>query len=108
MGLNAGGLTKEAAKEFGLIVGTPIGVGIIDAHAGGIGSLGSALKDARPHENPFEQSIALIGGTSSCHMVVSREPRFISGVWGPYYGAMVPGMWLNEGGQSATARSLIW
>jgi len=64
------------------------------------------LKNGRPEENPFEHSIALIGGTSSCHMAVSREPRFISGVWGPYYGAMIPGMWLNEGGQSATG-SLI-
>ena len=106
MGLNTGGLTKKAAKELGLTEGTPVGVGIIDAHAGGIGSLGSVLKGTRPEENPFEHSIALIGGTSSCHMAVSREPRFIHGVWGPYYGAMIPGMWLNEGGQSATG-SLI-
>ena len=35
-------------------------------------------------------------------MAVSREPRFIPGVWGPYRSAMVPGMWLTEGGQSAT------
>jgi FGGY-family pentulose kinase len=48
----------------------------------------------------------MIAGTSSCHMAVSFSPRFIPGVWGPYFGAMVPGMWLNEGGQSATG-SLI-
>jgi FGGY-family pentulose kinase len=35
-------------------------------------------------------------------MAVSREPRFIEGIWGPYFSAMVPGMWLSEGGQSAT------
>ena len=35
-------------------------------------------------------------------MAVSPEPRFIPGVWGPYFGAMVPGLWLTEGGQSAT------
>jgi FGGY-family pentulose kinase len=35
-------------------------------------------------------------------MAVSREPRYIDGVWGPYYSAMVPGWWLTEGGQSAT------
>ena len=35
-------------------------------------------------------------------MAVSREPRFIPGIWGPYWSAMVPGLWLTEGGQSAT------
>ena len=35
-------------------------------------------------------------------MAVSPEARFVNGVWGPYYSAMVPGMWLTEGGQSAT------
>jgi FGGY-family pentulose kinase len=39
-------------------------------------------------------------------MAVSREPRFIPGVWGPYFSAMVPGLWLTEGGQSATGALL--
>ena len=81
-------------------------MGIIDAHAGGIGSLGPVLGGSEKAEDAFDRAIALIGGTSSCHMAVSSFPRFISGVWGPYYGAMIPGMWLNEGGQSATG-SLI-
>ena len=46
--------------------------------------------------------LALIGGTSSCHMAVSPEPRFIRGIWGPYHSAMISGLWLIEGGQSAT------
>ena len=54
----------------------------------------------------FDKRLALIGGTSSCHMAVSAQMRKIPGVWGPYYSAMVPGMWLNEGGQSAVG-SLI-
>jgi FGGY-family pentulose kinase len=106
MGAVAGGLTKKAAKDLGLIHGTPVGVGIIDAHAGGIGSLGPVLQEAKVEGDPFRKSIALIAGTSSCHMGVSSKPRFIQGIWGPYYGAMIPGMWLNEGGQSATG-SLI-
>ena len=35
-------------------------------------------------------------------MAVSKDARFVPGIWGPYYSAMVPGMWLTEGGQSAT------
>ena len=100
----AGELTKEAADELGLPEGIAIGVGIIDAHAGGLGSLGAALNSG--DDDPFNHAIALIGGTSSCHLAVSESPRFIDGVWGPYFGAMFPGMWLNEGGQSATG-SLI-
>jgi ribulose kinase len=96
-------LTPEAAAHLGLgPERCVVGVGIIDAHAGGIGSLGMHSAEA---EDPLEQvneTLALIGGTSSCHMAVAEEPRFIPGVWGPYFGAMIPGMWLNEGGQSAT------
>eukprot|EP00076_Gallus_gallus_P043359 XP_025008897.1 FGGY carbohydrate kinase domain-containing protein isoform X3 [Gallus gallus] len=35
---------------------------------------------------------------------VSETPIFVPGVWGPYFSAMVPGLWLNEGGQSATGK----
>jgi len=55
-----------------------------------------------PGESELETRLALIGGTSSCHMAVSRTPRFVPGVWGPYFSAMVPGLWLTEAGQSAT------
>jgi FGGY-family pentulose kinase len=106
MGERAGELTGVAAEELGLAKGIPVGVGIIDAHAGGIGSLGPVLEGSEKAEGAFDRAIALIGGTSSCHMAVSSTPRFIRGVWGPYYGAMIPEMWLNEGGQSATG-SLI-
>nr|XP_057924304.1 FGGY carbohydrate kinase domain-containing protein isoform X2 [Doryrhamphus excisus] len=48
--------------------------------------------------------MAMICGTSSCHMAISERPLFVPGVWGPCLSAMVPDLWLNEGGQSATGR----
>ncbi len=105
MGDCAGGLNYQSAHELGLEVGTPVAVGIIDAHAGGLGVLGMGKKPsagATSSGNIYNDVLCLIGGTSTCHMVVSQKPRFVPGVWGPYYSAMIPGMWLNEGGQSAT------
>jgi FGGY-family pentulose kinase len=102
-----GNLTPTAAQELGLTTNCAVGVGIIDAHAGGLGLLGAIWKD-REGQDPalLETALALIGGTSNCHMAVSREPQFIPGIWGPYYGAMVPGMWLTEGGQSSAGSAI--
>ncbi|MCB2155989.1 FGGY-family carbohydrate kinase [bacterium] len=96
------GLSARAAAELGLEEGTSVGVSIIDAHAGGIGIIGAELDDGPLSPANASTRLALIGGTSSCHMAVSVDPTFIDGVWGPYYSAMIPGYWLNEGGQSAT------
>jgi FGGY-family pentulose kinase len=96
------GLTAKAARELGLRAGIPVGVAIIDAHAGGLGLLGAGLGAGAGSARALNRRLALIGGTSSCHMAVSQRPRFIPGVWGPYFSAMIPGWWLTEGGQSAT------
>jgi FGGY-family pentulose kinase len=96
------GLTARAARDLGLAPGTPVGVAIIDAHAGGLGMLGATLDGVAATPARLNRRLALIGGTSSCHMAVSAQPRFIRGIWGPYYSAMIPGLWLTEGGQSAT------
>jgi D-ribulokinase len=92
------GLTVQAAHELGLHPGTAVATGIIDAHAGGIGTVGV-------DNDPFS-ALAYIFGTSSCTMATTREPAFVPGVWGPYYSAMVPGTWLNEGGQSAAGAAI--
>jgi FGGY-family pentulose kinase len=102
MGEKVGGLTPTAAVDLGLPQGTAVAVSIIDAHAGGLGLLGIPLDGVDTTEASLERRLALIGGTSTCHMAVTVEPRFVPGVWGPYWSAMVPGMWLTEGGQSAT------
>ncbi len=92
------GLTEQAAQQMGLLVGTPVAAGMIDAHAGGIGTVGV--------NGDATANMAYVFGTSSCTMTTTQEPVFIPGVWGPYYCAMVPGMWLNEGGQSAAGAAI--
>lgn len=92
------GLTTEAADAMGLKPGTAVAAGMIDAHAGGIGTVGIGGKPA--------ENLAYVFGTSSCTMTSTAEPVFVPGVWGPYYSAMVPGMWLNEGGQSAAGAAI--
>eukprot|EP01121_Diplochlamys_sp_Union-15-3_P014626 TRINITY_DN4688_c0_g1_i1.p1 TRINITY_DN4688_c0_g1~~TRINITY_DN4688_c0_g1_i1.p1 ORF type:complete len:569 (-),score=102.18 TRINITY_DN4688_c0_g1_i1:37-1743(-) len=100
------GLTEEAAKSLNLKPGTPVGIGIIDAHAGGLGTLGAVLDKEKTTFDTLEERIALIAGTSACHMAVAKKDVFVKGVWGPYFSAMIPGMWLTEGGQSSVG-SLI-
>lgn len=95
-----GGLAAIAAKELGLPCGTPLAVGMIDAHAGGLGCLGAPLP-GHSEQPPLTSRLALIAGTSACHMATRRDPKMVRGVWGPYYSAMLPGMYLNEGGISA-------
>src|SRR5262249_22291049 len=45
MGERIGPLTRDAAHDLGLVPGIPVGVSIIDAHAGGLGLLGVPLDD---------------------------------------------------------------
>jgi FGGY-family pentulose kinase len=98
LGDSAGILGKAAASQLGLPEGITIAAGIIDAHAGGL-----ALIGAEP-----DGGLALISGTSNCHMIVNRNPVMVPGVWGPYFGAMLPGFWLGEGGQSAAGSLVEW
>uniref|UniRef100_A0A6I8SYW9 FGGY carbohydrate kinase domain-containing protein n=1 Tax=Xenopus tropicalis TaxID=8364 RepID=A0A6I8SYW9_XENTR len=99
-------LTAAAAKDLGLPEGLAVAASLIDAHAGGLGVIGASLKEygLQGKHHPITSRLALICGTSSCHMGISEKPIFVSGVWGPYYSAMIPGLWLNEGGQSATGK----
>lgn len=100
------GLTAEAAADLSLDPGTAVGASLIDAHAGGLGVIGVDVKGLNlPCEDqPITSRMAMICGTSTCHMAISQKPLFVPGVWGPCLSAMVPDLWLNEGGQSATGR----
>lgn len=69
----AAGLTAEAAGQLGLPAGTPVGAGLIDAHGGGLGTVGL---EGNPTGN-----VAYVFGTSSCTMTSTRDPVFVPGVW---------------------------
>lgn len=92
------GLTDAAAAELGLTPGTPVAAGLIDAHAGGLGTVGAT-------GDPVS-TLGYVFGTSSCTMTTTRRPVFVPGVWGPYFSAMVPDAWLNEGGQSVAGAAI--
>ncbi|CDX55287.1 FGGY carbohydrate kinase domain-containing protein [Mesorhizobium plurifarium] len=95
------GLTEAAAAELGLVAGTVVAAGLIDAHAGGVGTVGAA-----GNVGSISSRMAYVLGTSACTMASSQDPAFVPGVWGPYYSAMVPGFWLSEGGQSAAGAAI--
>lgn len=95
------GLTEQAAAELGLTPGTPVAAGLIDAHAGGVGSVG-----VRAPQGTALTRMAYVFGTSACTMASSHEPIFIPGIWGPYFSAMAPGLWLSEGGQSGAGAAI--
>lgn len=94
---------------MGLPVGTVVGSGVIDAYAGWIGSVG-----VKHHPDINTTAgvckgygrLALVAGTSTCHLAISKNPEFVQGVWGPYRDVLIPGFWMAEGGQSATGKLL--
>jgi FGGY-family pentulose kinase/HAD superfamily hydrolase (TIGR01509 family) len=102
VGADLGPLTEEAAAELGLTPDCRVAAGLIDAYAGALGVLGGIAGDT----DRLDRHLALIAGTSSCLMAMSKTPRLFAGGWGPYFGAALPDCWLIEGGQSATGALL--
>ena len=62
--------------------------------------------EGKDHLDEASTRLALVAGTSTCHLVMSKEPVFVPGVWGPYRDVLIPGQWMAEGGQSATGELL--
>lgn len=98
----ASGLLPAAAQELGLEPGIAVGAALIDAHAGGVGTLAGESGGS----TDIKGRLAYIFGTSACSMASSESAVFVDGVWGPYFSAMVPGLWLTEGGQSAAGAAI--
>lgn len=93
------GLSATAAADLGLSAGIPVAAGLIDAHAGGLGSL-----PVSPEGNALP--VAYVFGTSACVMASSAMPLPVNGIWGPYRSAMLPDLWLLEGGQTVAGAAI--
>ena len=96
-GLKAGGLTSEMAKQTGLKEGTPVAIGIIDAH-----SAVPAATVTKPGK------MVLIMGTSTCHMLLSKEQKLIPGIPGVVEDGILHGYFGYEAGQAAVGDIFDW
>jgi FGGY-family pentulose kinase len=90
-------LTRLAAEQLGLPAGIPVAEGGIDAYLGMLGM--GATRDG---------DVAIIVGSSTCHLAQSREGVFGSGAAGCYPDATAEGLYTLEAGQTATGSILDW
>lgn len=97
MGGRVGTLTAAAAEALGLTTGTVVSLSGIDAHAGMVGI--DALQPG---------VLALITGSSTCQLALSRDPIFDPGIWGPFESAVTDGDWVLEAGQASTGSAVRW
>lgn len=93
----AGYITEEGAKLTGLLPGTAVGVANIDAHV--------AVPSAGIKE---EGKMLLIMGTSTCHMVVSKDEKIVPGIGGIVEDGILPGFVGYEAGQACVGDHFNW
>ncbi len=96
-GRSAGNLTEEMAAKLGLAAGIPVSAAIIDAHAGVPGSAA-----AEP------DTLVMVMGTSSCHMLNSAISAEVPGVAGIVRDGILPGYFGYETGQTAVGDAFDW
>lgn len=96
---SSGELSAEWAGKTGMQAGIPVAMGILDAHAGAVGS---GIKEGR---------LVKIIGTSSCDLVLGdleSGNSGIQGVAGVAADSVLPGYYGIEAGQSAVGDILNW
>ena len=96
-GQRAGGLNEEIAERLGLNPGTPVSAAIIDAHAGVPGA-GVAVPD----------TLVMVMGTSSCHMMLSETEKLAPGIAGVVEDGILPGYFGYETGQASVGDAFAW
>ncbi|MEN1967882.1 ribulokinase [Lentibacillus sp. N15] len=93
----AGYLTTEMATKLGLPAELPVGVAIVDAHSA---VLGTGVADSN--------RLAMVMGTSTCHMMLNEQEVPMPGISGIVKDAIVPGFYAYESGQSAVGDLFGW
>ncbi len=97
IGDRAGGLTEQAAQWTGLKPGTAIAIANVDAHVAV-----PAVAVTKPG------SMAMIMGTSICHMVLGDEEHIVPGMCGYVEDGIIPGFFGYEAGQSCVGDHFAW
>ena len=90
-----GGVSEKAAKETGLLEGTPVVAGALDAACG---TLGAGVI----HPGETQEQGGQAGGMSICMDAYKADPRLILG----YH--VVPGQWLLQGGTTGGGGVMRW
>ncbi len=97
IGEKAGELGPEMAGKLGLVAGTAVAVANVDAHV------------AVPAATVTKEGImVMIMGTSTCHMVLGKEPRIVEGMCGYVEDGILPGFFGFEAGQSCVGDHFAW
>ncbi|HEY8529760.1 MAG TPA: ribulokinase [Paenibacillaceae bacterium] len=97
LGTRAGGLTPEMAEAMGLLPGTAVAVGNVDAHAS-VPAVGVVTPG----------KMVMVMGTSICHMLLGTEEKMIEGMCGVVEDGIIPGFYGYEAGQSAVGDIFEW
>lgn len=97
LGTKAGGLTPEMAEQMGLIAGTAVAVGNVDAHAA-VPAVGVVTPG----------KLVMSMGTSICHLLLGEEEREVEGMCGAVEDGIIPGYFGYEAGQSAVGDIFAW
>lgn len=97
IGAKAGELTISFAERIGLLPGTAVAVGNVDAHvavpAVGITEPGKLL---------------MVMGTSTCHILLGEEEQVVPGMCGIVEDGVLPGLMGYEAGQSCVGDHFEW
>jgi len=97
LGEKAGGISKYAAELTGLVEGTAVAAGNVDAHV-----TVAAVNMSRAGQ------MLMIIGTSTCHIMLGDSEKIVPGMCGVVEDGALPGFFGYEAGQSCVGDHFAW